>query len=237
MLHGIDIAANNGLTHIGLAQHFGIVKSTESTNYHNPNHPAQVAALRKAGKLVGHYHFLHSTVDGAAQAKYFLGHTTILPGDCVAVDMEQQVHGVPVGSPSQRVNAALGFLRYVKGVLKCSPWVYSYPDYLRQLVASGVPLTELRSYPLWIAEYNGKDMVDSADMYGWKVWTAHQNADAPYVDRDAFNGTAATWTALAVPHPAPKPPVPPKPVPPKPVVVPTVTVHAPKGVHVEVTYS
>jgi lysozyme len=229
MLHGIDIAANNGLTHIPLAKDFGLVKSTESTNYHNPNHPAQAAALRKAGKLVGHYHFLHATVDGAAQAKYFLAHTTINAGDIICVDMEQQSHGVPVGTAAQRVNSALGFLRYIKAVHHCSPFLYSYPDYLRQLVSSRVPLTELRTYPLWIAEYNGKDMVDSADMYGWAVWTMHQNADAPYVDRDVFNGDRSTWAKLAVPHNKPTPPAPPKPV-----ALPTVTITAPKNVTIKV---
>lgn len=232
MLHGIDIAANNGLTHIPLAQDFGIVKSTESTNYHNPNHPAQVTALRKAGKLVGHYHFLHNTVSGILQAKYFLAHTTILAGDLVCLDWEQQVKGIPVGSPAQRLNTALEFLRYIKATIKCSPLVYSYPDYLRQMVASRLNLNELRSYPLWIAEYNGKDVVDSVDMYGWRVWTMHQNADAPFVDRDVFDGDRATWQRLAVPRYAP--PVPPKPKPTPAPALPVVTVTAPKGVTIKV---
>lgn len=229
MLHGIDIAANNGLTHIPLAQDFGIVKSTESTNYHNPNHPAQVTALRKAGKLVGHYHFLHPTIDGTEQAKYFLAHTTLMAGDIVCADMEMSN-----GTQAQRLESAIAFLRYIKATLKCSPFLYSYPDYLRQLVASGLNLTELRSYPLWIAEYNGKDVVDSADMYGWRVWTMHQNADAPFVDRDVFDGDRTTWQRLAIPRYTPPAPVPPKPKPTPAPALPVVTITAPKDVTIKV---
>lgn len=235
MLHGIDVAANNGLAHIELAQDFGIVKSTESTHYHNPNHPTQVAALRKLGKLVGHYHFLYTTVSPTDQAKWFLDNTTIEPGDVVAVDVEQQVHGLLVGTVAERLAATVLWLRAIREALNVKPWVYSYPDYLRQLTTGealkyGKTLAELRSYPLWIAEYNGRDVVNSGDMYGWQVWTAHQNADQPYVDRDAFNGDRDTWAKLAVPHPvAPKPPAPP--------ALPVVTITAPKNVTVKVVQS
>lgn len=231
-LHGIDIAHDNGLTHIPLAQDFGMVKSTESTNYINSNHPAQVAALRKAGKLVGHYHFAHYNVSPDSQVDYFLSHTTIEPGDLIALDMEEMREDADkkdITDYELVVHTTLRWLGLIKKELGCSPMFYSFPYYIgRMRKASSYPWADLTAYPLWIAEYNGTDQVAPSDMFGWSVWTMHQNADQPYVDRDVFNGTASTWTKLAVPARAVKTPVPP----PSPTL--TVTVSAPKGVKVVV---
>lgn len=86
-VHGIDVASYQSETYSTAGLDFVVVKATESTNYVNPRHAAQVAHARSAGLVVGHYHFLHHG-SASAQADYFLAHAGLRSGDFIACDWE-----------------------------------------------------------------------------------------------------------------------------------------------------
>ncbi|MFC6883556.1 MULTISPECIES: glycoside hydrolase family 25 protein [Actinomadura] len=97
MLHGIDVASYEpSFDTEGLD--FVIVKATEGRSYKNPERAQQVARARRAGCVVGFYHFLHGRrglrpARIVAQARYFVAHCGAEDGDFLALDWETDPKG------------------------------------------------------------------------------------------------------------------------------------------------
>lgn len=214
MLYGIDAAGYQTDNDINICKpSFLIAKASEGIGF-DANHPGagfnthahQVALAREKGWLVGHYGFAWPTNNPEQEADYFLKCANPQPGDLLCLDLEKNL-----GSQLTRLSFALRWAARIRET-GASPVLYSYPDYMRNLLGATTPDTaaELRTMPLWIAtDGYAAGTVPAEYMFGWQVWTAHQYAAGPYADRDVFNGDAATWHKLGVPGAKPAPPKPP----------------------------
>jgi GH25 family lysozyme M1 (1,4-beta-N-acetylmuramidase) len=217
-LHGVDLSNNNDAAHIASAiasknNAFIIAKASEGEHTGDAKHASIVKATRAAKKPLGHYHFAHPTQDAVTEAKHFLSAAGAQVGEVLVLDLEASE-----GSWSQRLHYALAWLKYVKAQTKASPLLYTYTSYLTGLlgVASEAQKTELRSYPLWVADPNNP--AGHPLTAGWATWTLHQYGIVGGLDQNLLNGDLNTWKALAIPakavvKPTPAPAPAPKPTP------------------------
>lgn len=197
---------------------FAIVKATEGTSYTNPYFSSDYAQARKAGLVVGAYHFARPALPistATDQANYFVktagsdAATGELP---LALDLEV-TGGLPA---AELVQWAAAFLEQVKTLTGRTPIIYTYPYFWRTAMGNSTAFT---SYPLWLADYRAGSP-SSPLPGGWSRWTFWQYTSdgrlggvPAIVDRDEFNGDQAQLTALATPPsgstaPSPVPPLP-----------------------------
>jgi GH25 family lysozyme M1 (1,4-beta-N-acetylmuramidase) len=94
-LDGVDTSHyQSGAIDLRAARHAGVrwwyVKATEGTSFVDPTYERRVQAARAAGIPIGAYHFARpENGDAAAEARHFLGHTDIRPGDMLPMlDLE-----------------------------------------------------------------------------------------------------------------------------------------------------
>jgi GH25 family lysozyme M1 (1,4-beta-N-acetylmuramidase) len=87
MINGIDVSSYQDGTYKTAGLDFAFVKATEGTTYVNPKQKAEVDRARKAGLVLGFYHFLHPGHIWA-QAAYFVDQCLSVPGDLLVVDWE-----------------------------------------------------------------------------------------------------------------------------------------------------
>lgn len=204
MLNVVDVASYQSTTFSTSGVSMAIVKATESTGYVNPRYAAQVAHARKAGLVIGHYHFGHHGND-TAQVDYFLKHIDLKPGDVLAFDWE---------AAGETQADRDSFMKYLKSkaphnrvILYCNVDFWTHKD-TESYVGDG----------LWIADPN-----HSAGHPGIKhAWLFHQYSTAGGIDHSVANfanlTALKTWANGLIPKPAPVPVKPvPKPVAPKPV--------------------
>lgn len=87
MINGIDVSSYQDGTYKTAGLDFAFVKATEGTTYTNPKQKAETDRARKAGLVLGFYHFLHPGHIWA-QAAYFVEECLSEPGDLLVVDWE-----------------------------------------------------------------------------------------------------------------------------------------------------
>lgn len=193
---GIDVSSVNGTPlPPATAYDFVFVKATEGHTYVNPDHGAQVAEARRAGKIVGHYHFVWPG-DIPGQVAHFLANVSLAAGDILALDWETTGSGTfATGAEKDQFLQLLKAQRPgFRSVLYCNRDFWLNHD-----------TTSECGDGLWIADPSAPAGVPNVR----HPWTFHQFGEAGGVDRNAYNGTDAqlrTW-AHAVPVP-PRPPVP-----------------------------
>lgn len=190
---GKDVSSYQPVHFDASGDSFAMVKCTEGTGYVNPNYAGQLAHSRALKLVTGHYHFGHG--GGVAEAKFFLAHVDLKPGDFIAYDWE-------ASGDTQAARDA--FMKYVKGVHpNVKVILYCNTDWWFN--------NDTESYcgdGLWIADPNhaeGHPAVSHA-------WLFHQYSSAGGVDRNVANFPSAaalrSWAAWSVPTP-PKPVTPP----------------------------
>lgn len=86
-VRGTDVSSYQGGDQTHAFGDFLFVKATEGTGYVNPSHDRQVATARRAGKVIGHYHFLQPG-SPVAQARFFVANAKPRHGDLLACDWE-----------------------------------------------------------------------------------------------------------------------------------------------------
>ncbi|MEU1125455.1 glycoside hydrolase family 25 protein [Streptomyces sp. NPDC005899] len=163
MLHGVDVSsyqadfATDGLD-------FVFIKATEGRSYVNPRLGAQAARARKAGCVVGFYHFLWPE-DVEEQAAHFVAEAPEKPGDLLAADWEQTGDGTRASSAAKD--------RFIREVKRLRPHhrvlLYCNRSFWRTHDAS--------SYAgdgLWIADHvaAGEPRIEAS-------WRVHQYTDDP----------------------------------------------------------
>ncbi|MFI9202687.1 glycoside hydrolase family 25 protein [Streptomyces sp. NPDC053048] len=87
MLHGIDVSSHNSESYPLEGFDFVIVKVTEGTSYTNPKWVVQRDRARRAGLVLGYYHYV-TPGSMSAQGNYFLGKIALREGDILALDWE-----------------------------------------------------------------------------------------------------------------------------------------------------
>lgn len=184
-IKGIDVSNHQSATYDLTGRDFVIVKATQSTNYVNARHAAQVQRARDNARVVGHYHFL---VAGSiqAQAEYFVAHAAPKAGELLACDWETNPADGTLPSTAEKD----AFIRAVKK-LRPSNRVLLYTG---QNLWLSKDTSGYAGDGLWIAQYNGKP--GQPDITA--AWLIHQYTSTPLdtnVARFASRAEMAAWAA------------------------------------------
>ncbi|WP_431042063.1 glycoside hydrolase family 25 protein [Streptomyces sp. P1-3] len=179
MLRGIDVSSHQSSSFDTEGLSFVFVKATEGRSYINPRQSAQASHARKAGCVLGFYHFLWPG-NIAAQARYFVDKCASKEGDLLAVDWETTSSGTRASNAEKD-----RFIREVKA-LRPRP-THRVLLYCNRHFWLNHDTTSYAGDGLWIADYvtAGKPRIKAK-------WRFHQYTDSP-LDKDvaAFGSKAA----------------------------------------------
>jgi GH25 family lysozyme M1 (1,4-beta-N-acetylmuramidase) len=203
VVYGVDVSGYQGSSLNGgsvkaAGRVFGFAKATEGTGFIDSSFAHNWPAMRAAGVLRGAYHFFRPSVDGAAQADYFVNQI-VARGGLQAGDLPP-VADVEVSdnqSASVVVSRLRAFLQRVQARTGRTPLIYTanffWGDYLGNPNFSG--------YPLWVANYGPSCPYLPNAWANWKFWQYSDNAKVNGipggVDGDIYNGTLAERRAFA----------------------------------------
>jgi GH25 family lysozyme M1 (1,4-beta-N-acetylmuramidase) len=201
MLEGLDLSNNNSIDLAFEKQsrglEFVIHKATEGIGFVDGLYNRRRGASYGLGLVWGAYHFAHPANDPITEARFFLGHALVNPGDLVALDLET----TDGRSWSQIASWAETWLNVVQGVLARPVLLYSYASFLAAL-----PTAKLTGSPLWIAE---PGQVTPGYLDRWNNWAIHQYGQGGGYDQNHFNGGIDGLHQLAgMPKPPPSDPCP-----------------------------
>ncbi|MEW2581060.1 glycoside hydrolase family 25 protein [Streptomyces syringium] len=164
---GIDVSSYQSDSYGTGGLDFAFIKATEGISYVNPRMEKQASTARKAGLVVGFYHFLHpGALDG--QAQHFVSRCASLPGDILAVDWESTSAGSATCKEKDSFIAKIKALRpRHRVILYCNRDFWIHRD-----------TTSFTGDGLWIADYvaEGNPRIKAH-------WLFHQYSDKP-VDRN-----------------------------------------------------
>ncbi|GAA0430245.1 GH25 family lysozyme [Streptomyces luteireticuli] len=188
-IRGIDISSYQSSAYSTDGLDFVFIKATEGRSYVNPRMEDQAARARRAGLVVGFYHFLHPG-DLDAQARFFVERCDSAEGDILAVDWETTGSGTASGAEKD------AFLRKVKALRPGHKVIlYCNRDFWRNRDS-----TSYAGDGLWIADY-----VDAGAPKIEADWLVHQFTDDPvdtnianFPSRDAMRA----WATGGRPTPA-----------------------------------
>jgi GH25 family lysozyme M1 (1,4-beta-N-acetylmuramidase) len=180
---------------------FAIIKATEGGTYTNPWYARDVAGARRAGLVVGGYHYARPTPSmssAVTQARYFASVIGDVrrPGTMPPILDLETTGGLNAG---QLVTWAQVFTETLRELTGRDPVVYTYINFWSARMAGTAAFTR---FPLWLAYYNPR--VYPPLIGGWQDHAMWQYTDrskisgiAGGVDRNRFMGSAAEFAAFA----------------------------------------
>ena len=208
MLNGIDIASYQSkivpskLT----TTDFVIVKFTQGVSYLNPYASTQYSLSKKAGKLLGAYHYAEGK-DAKAEASFFVSKLGDRVGECIlALDWEGNQNSV-FGS-GKDATWCLTWLDEVYRLTGVMAFIYMSKSVCRRWDWSRVA----EHYPLWCAQYASNSPTDYhsnpwSDAKGFGAWdtdTIRQYSShgritgySANIDIDLAYLTAEQWRSMA----------------------------------------
>ncbi|MTI85567.1 MAG: hypothetical protein FH756_17140 [Firmicutes bacterium] len=178
---GIDVSHWQGDINWNLVKNDGIyfsfIKATEGVDYEDPKFTKNLKEGKKAGVLVGGYHFCTPSSEGDAlnEAKYFINVTNKNGGFRAfdlppVIDIEKD-NGLNREKISKIVRT---WVEYVKKETKVQPIIYSYKSFIKEYLDES-----LFDIPLWLAHY---DIKQAPGLLGWKSWLFWQYTDKGHVN-------------------------------------------------------
>lgn len=206
-LNGIDVASYQaGLDPAKVPMDFCIVKATQGTTYVNPDFTRMAYAAKKAGRLLGIYHYAGGG-SATAEADYFLKTVHTYIGKAIlALDWEGEQN--PVFGTGRDVDWCYEFCMRVKAKTGATPFIYMSKSVCRRWnwrLCSDV-------FPLWAAQYASNSRTgyqkdpwtDGSGFGSWEkaliyqysshgslsVWSGDLDLDIAYM-------TADDWLAYA----------------------------------------
>lgn len=225
-MNGIDVSSwQAGIDLSKVPADFVIVKATQGVNYVSPNADQQYQSAKKAGRLLGVYHYIDGS-NPTAQADYFVRNCKNYIGEAlIALDWEAEQ------------NPRWGDTNFLEQVVKAfidktkvRPVIYT----MASAYAAVKPVADRNNCALWIAQYGSMDPTGyqshpwNSGAYSCAIRQYSSNGRLPgyggpldlniaYMDRNAWL-KYANPSSKPAPAPAPKPkPAPAKPAPkPKP---------------------
>ncbi len=220
-VEGLDVSSAQGTVDWTAVQAsgrvFAIIKATQGNYYTNDAWQGQWDGAGAAGLMRSAYHFYDPTVDGTAQAQYFLQVVGPLsPGDlppmldieCPTSSDESQTQtdceysGDSGWATASTLNSGIqSFLTYVQQQTGLTPLIYSYNSWFDD---AGEDSSTLTGYPLVISwptttncyEVGIGNVFTTAAFWQWSV-TGSCPGVSGQVDLDRFNGTLAQLQQLA----------------------------------------
>ncbi len=202
-LNGIDIASHQaGLNAGTIPADFIIIKATGGTGYVNPTCDGFYQAAKKAGKLLGVYHYAHEIgFQGTAEqeAQFFLDNIKNYIGEAVIIlDWESD--------NKLDVAWAKRWLDYVYQKTGIKPMFYTYSAVLNSADFSPIAKAD---YALWLANYGanqpqGYNKPNTPAGRGFPNVAMHQYTSSGRLpgwngnlDLNIFFGDAKAWKAYA----------------------------------------
>jgi len=199
-VYGIDIShhQNNEIDSIIKSTDslsFVICKATEGVTYTDPKFSKNWKTIKEHNFLRGAYHFYRCEDDPLTQATFFLEtisdikHTDIPP----IIDFEEG--GIDQSQSVEKIQSALQiFLNEIEKQLKCKPIIYTDLNTGNKYLNK----SDFSDYPLWIANYNGKNSPDLPDTWknaGWLIWQKNSTYKINSLnnDFDVFNGNLSDF--------------------------------------------
>lgn len=157
LINGIDISNWQKGSDISKAKNAGyeyiILKTSEGKGYTDPYMPGWYEQARKLGMKVGAYHFLNAD-SGASQAKKFVNIINNKTWDiCPVLDIELDDLSSKGLTNSQFCNIVIDFIKTYESLCPMPLCIYTYTSYIPILKSIA---SQIKDYPLWIANYNGK---------------------------------------------------------------------------------
>lgn len=213
-LHGIDIASYQASMNAkNVTADFVIIKATGGTGYVNPSCDKHFQQAKKAGKLLGVYHYANEKgLEGTAkqEANFFVKNAkNYLKGDAIPIlDWEASNKG--------NVKWALDWLNEVERQTGIKPWFYTYTAVLNSYDFTPIAKND---NALWVANYgantrsNGynknatppstRGFKNGAACFQYSSNTVIPGYGSP-IDVDIFYGDKKAWKAYATPKGAKK---------------------------------
>ena len=231
-MNGIDVSSWQAGIDLGkVPADFVIVKTTQGDWYVSPNADQQYQSAKRAGRLLGIYHYIDGRGGAAGEADFFIKNCkNYLHEALIAVDWEAEGNG-------QWGNEAYleEVVRLIKLKTGVTPLIYSMQSRYSQVKA----VADRQNAGLWIAQYGSMDPTGyqshpwNEGSYACAIRQYSSNGRLPgyggaldlniaYMDRNAWKRYANPSGKAPAPAPAPKP----KPAAPKPAPAKTVTVKA-----------
>ncbi|MFC1878859.1 GH25 family lysozyme [Chloroflexota bacterium] len=181
---------------------YAFIKATEGTSFVDLSFERNWREAKKAGLLVGAYHFFRPLQDAKKQAEHFLKTVGREDGNLPPVlDMEVNDR-LRAATYIQRVEI---WINEVESQTGKKPIIYSGVSFLNSnfTIAAGGPPLWAQNHILWIANYLGPQATKPVMPTGWKNWTFWQhsasgrvNGIQGNVDLNWFNGSLTELFAL-----------------------------------------
>ena len=176
-IDGLDVSYHSGRvdwTAAKAAGHsFGLTLATAGVDFRDPLLSAHWEGMRQAGLVRGAYHFFVAADDPVDQARHFLSHVALEPGDLVPViDIESLGHSPGTDLP-QRLRA---FIAEIEVALGVRPIIYTGPSFWNDHGNA-----DFGDYPLWIAEYGVEAPKVPTGWRTWHLWQWQGNAALPEI--------------------------------------------------------
>lgn len=192
-VRGIDISAHNGDVDFQAVRSAGysfvIIKASEGSSFKDGSFHSNIWRARKAGLMVGVYHFFRFDATGMMQALNFLhslnGQHLDLP---VCIDVEQWTN--PTDRTTSRVLHTLDFLIRRLERQGHKVMIYTNKDGYADFVAR-----RFSDYPLWISSFTPLPA-----SINWTIWQYSHAGSVPgvkgNVDLNVFRGTTEQFRSF-----------------------------------------
>lgn len=200
-LNGIDVSNwQKGINLAAVPADFVIMKATEGTSYLSPDCDRQYQQAKKAGRLLGVYHYANGG-NVQAEADWFLKNIQGYIGEAILVLDWEPTNNPTFGSNDK--SWCKSWCDYVYSKTGVKPMVYISKAYMNRIRGIG-------DYGLWVAQYASKKQVNGYQKTPWNEG-AYSCAIRQYtsngrlsgysgpLDLDKFYGDAAAWKKYANP--------------------------------------
>ncbi len=169
---------------------FIICKATEGVTYTDPLFLKNWISIKKHGFLRGAYHFYRCQDSPKYQAIFFLKTIVGLDNTDLPPIIDFEEGGIDTSQSVDEIQSSLKiFIKEIEKQLKCTPIIYTDLNTGNKYLNDSY----FANYPLWIADYNGKENPDLPDTWknkGWLIWQRNSTyqLDHKKNDFDVFNG-------------------------------------------------
>ncbi len=179
-----DLNANDALT-------FVICKASEGEDYTDPNFSFNWKHIKIRNLVRGAYHFYHSGDDPIAQADFYLSKIKNLDEKDLPPILDIEDGGIDGKIKIKDLQKdILQYLQYIEQKTGRRPMIYTNLHFANKYLDN----KEFVKYPLWIAEYSGKEKPDMPKLWrekGYSFWQKSQTytVESKVSDFDVFINT------------------------------------------------
>ena len=200
-LNGIDVSNwQKGINLAAVPADFVIMKATEGTSYVSPDFDRQYQQAKKAGRLLGVYHYANGG-NVQAEADWFLKNIQGCIGEAILV-LDWEATNNPTFRSNDK-NWCKSWCDYVYSKTGVKPLVYISKAFMNRIRGIG-------DYGLWIAQYASMDQVNGYQATPWnegaysctiRQYTSNGRLSgySGPLDLDKFYGDATAWKKYANP--------------------------------------